>query len=125
MAEVKEFRAVLPYPPSNNTYYRHVGGRTLLSKKARAYREKALALLKERALPEFTEGIELYIEFYPPDRRRRDLDNLLKAVQDTLQKAGLFRDDAQIIHLDIVKKEPRRPYGEARVIVKSSELKLV
>ena len=108
----------LPWPPSNNTYYRHVGHRTLLSRKAHAYRKTVLGMLKDRVLPEFTGEIELYAEFYPPDKRKRDLDNLLKGLQDTLQHAGLFRDDSQIVHLDIVKKEPHRPDGRAYVRIK-------
>lgn len=38
---------------------------------------------------------------YPPDKRRRDLDNLLKAPQDSLQHAGVFHDDSQIADLRI------------------------
>lgn len=33
---------------------------------------------------------------YPPDQRKRDLDNLLKQTLDALQHAGIFKDDAQI-----------------------------
>ena len=36
-----------------------------------------------------------------PDRRRRDLDNIVKPFQDALQLAGVFLDDSQIKHLDI------------------------
>ena len=36
-----------------------------------------------------------------PDRRRRDLDNIVKPFQDALQLAGIFLDDSQIKHLDV------------------------
>jgi len=39
------------------------------------------------------------IEVYPPDRRRRDIDNLLKAVLDACQHGGAFPDDSHIIWL--------------------------
>jgi crossover junction endodeoxyribonuclease RusA len=34
--------------------------------------------------------------FYPPDRRKRDLDNLLKISIDSMMQTGLFEDDSQI-----------------------------
>ncbi len=39
------------------------------------------------------------IEVFPPDRRKRDVDNLLKSLVDALQHAGVFPDDSQIIWL--------------------------
>lgn len=35
--------------------------------------------------------LELYI--YPPDNKRRDIDNLCKALLDALQHSGLYADD--------------------------------
>ena len=34
--------------------------------------------------------------FVPPDRRRRDLDNLYKCLFDALGHAGVYEDDSQI-----------------------------
>lgn len=36
------------------------------------------------------------IEVYPPDRRKRDIDNVCKATLDALAKAGVYQDDSQI-----------------------------
>ena len=113
-----ECQLELPWPPSNNTYYRHVGRRTLLSLKAHEYRKKIVALVSAKKFTVFTGPVELYAEFYPPDRRRRDLDNLLKALQDSLQYAGLYEDDSQIVHLDVTRKEPLRPDGLAYIRIK-------
>jgi hypothetical protein len=41
------------------------------------------------------------IDVHPPDRRRRDLDNALKALLDALQHGGAYHDDAQIDDLHI------------------------
>jgi crossover junction endodeoxyribonuclease RusA len=38
---------------------------------------------------------------FPPDKRRRDLDNLPKVVLDSLTKAGVWKDDSQIQRLTI------------------------
>jgi crossover junction endodeoxyribonuclease RusA len=41
------------------------------------------------------------IEVLRPDNRRRDLDNLLKATQDSMCYAGIYDDDSQIQDLRI------------------------
>lgn len=46
------------------------------------------------------ERLSLTIDAYPPDRRKRDLDNILKSLLDALQHAGIYSDDSQI---DILK----------------------
>ena len=45
------------------------------------------------------------IEVYPPDRRRRDIDNLLKAVLDACQHGGAFPDDSRIVWLLIYRAQ--------------------
>lgn len=42
---------------------------------------------------------------YPPDKRRRDIDNIPKAVFDALGSNGLYPDDSQIHDLRIRKME--------------------
>ena len=107
----------LPWPPSVNRYYRHFAGRTLLSRAGHEYRKHVLAKLASKDHPCFAGAVTLAAEFYPPDSRKRDLDNLLKATLDALQHAGLFEDDGQIEHLDIRRKEPHRPDGLVTVKV--------
>jgi len=41
------------------------------------------------------------VEIHPPDRRRRDIDNVLKALLDALQHGGAYHDDNQIVGLSI------------------------
>lgn len=57
------------------------------------------------------------IEAAPPDRRRRDLDNLLKALLDMLQHAEVYNDDYQVADLRIRRVEPV-PHGTIRVLIK-------
>jgi crossover junction endodeoxyribonuclease RusA len=45
--------------------------------------------------------VKVVIEAYRPDNRRRDLDNLLKAVLDSLGHAGIYIDDSLIVDLRI------------------------
>jgi crossover junction endodeoxyribonuclease RusA len=102
----------LPWPPSTNSLYRSVivrgHTRVLLSKQARDYH----AMVRRRAMldgwPTFTDmdRLEVIIHARPPDRRARDLDNLLKATLDAVVKAGLIPNDSQIDKLAILRGTP-------------------
>lgn len=105
---------VLPYPPSANRYYRHVGYRTLISREGRRYRQSVCALVRPLGIPCLGGPLELAIDVYPPDRRRRDLDNTEKSLIDSLQHAGLYQDDSQIDKITITRRKPT-PGG--RVII--------
>ncbi len=91
----------IPFPPSLNTYWRNVSGRVLISKKGRDYRR---AVVQQVAQNKPIKGrLSAEIIAFPPDRRRRDLDNMLKAVLDALQHAGVYEDDSQIDSLKIMR----------------------
>lgn len=89
----------LPYPPSVNHYYRNVRGRTLISQEGRNYRSHVGVLAT--ACEPLAGRLRLELDVHPPDRRRRDLDNALKAVLDSLQHAGIYKDDFQIAELHV------------------------
>ena len=93
----------LPWPPSINHYWRHVGRRVLISREGRTFRKNVCALLGGGGPRKPPAGgrIALCMDAFPPDRRRRDLDNLPKAVQDSLAHAGVYEDDSQIDELHI------------------------
>ena len=58
----------------------------------------ALVADKLRVPPKIAATVALHLHFYLPDKRRRDLDNLIGAVKpyiDGLVLAGLLRDDGQ------------------------------
>ncbi len=92
----------LPWPPSMNTYWRTFQGRMIISAKGRDYR-KAVAeqvMLQAGAL-NYQGKLRVQIEAFRPDNRRRDLDNLLKAVLDGCTHAGVWEDDSNIVDLRI------------------------
>ena len=62
------------------------------------------------------------LEFYPPDNRRRDLDNAQKALLDALQHGGAYRDDSQIVRLEAEKHTAVAGKPEGAVIVRISEI---
>jgi crossover junction endodeoxyribonuclease RusA len=41
------------------------------------------------------------VTIHPPDRRRRDIDNLQKALLDALAHGGAYYDDSQISRLTV------------------------
>lgn len=97
---------ILPYPPSANRYWRHNRGRTHVSSEARNYREVVSWRVKaDNGAQRHTESerLSLTINVYPPDRRRRDLDNTLKVTLDALQHAGVYADDSQIDQLTVTR----------------------
>ena len=95
-------RFELPYPPSNNTYYRNTPRGTLLSKKARQYHIQAkIALIEQGIQNGFTCPVRVEFVLFPPDRKRRDLDNTLKSLCDSLQKCLILADDSQIKSLEL------------------------
>jgi crossover junction endodeoxyribonuclease RusA len=105
----------LPFPPSVNTYWRRVGSRTVLSAKAREYRGAAIAACLEQSAPRLGPArVRVSVIAYPPDRRRRDLDNLHKGILDALTFACIFDDDSQIDELSIIRAYPEAP---GRVLV--------
>ena len=90
----------LPWPPSVNHYYRHVGHRVLISRDGRRYRENVAGKLAAENVAKFTDPVALHIELYPPDNRRRDVDNSLKCLPDTFTHGGLYADDSLIYKTD-------------------------
>jgi crossover junction endodeoxyribonuclease RusA len=92
----------LPWPPSVNTYWRNFDGRMIISAKGREYRETVGdQMILQKAIKHFTGRLCVEIEAWRPDKRRRDLDNLLKATLDALAHAGVYEDDSQIVDLRI------------------------
>jgi len=92
----------LPWPPTVNTYWRTFNGRVLISAKGREYR-KAVAdeVLIQRAAKHIDHAVKVEIKAYRPDRRRRDLDNILKALLGSMTHAGVMQDDALIEDLRV------------------------
>ena len=93
----------LPWPPTANTYYRNTYGRTLISKQGRQYRKTVggECLAQGGAGKHLSGYLSVSITACPPDRRKRDLDNLLKPLLDSLTHAGVWGDDYQVNRLSI------------------------
>lgn len=109
----------LPYPPSINHYWRHFRGRTVISREGQAFRKNVCALLAGSGGPRKPPAggrIALMMDAFPPDRRRRDLDNLQKSTLDALQHAGVYADDSQV-DLLITRRQERVAGGRLHIDV--------
>lgn len=101
---MSDYRLILPWPPSNNRYYRHDRGITHISTAGKRYRQKVTEIVKSKLLDiGTTKPLKVRIECHMPDKRRRDLDNLQKAAFDALTKAGFWADDSQVIDYRVIK----------------------
>lgn len=91
----------LPWPPSVNTYWRNWRGHMVISTAGRQYTKAVQEQVEKQGTQTYTGPIRVVIQAFRPDRRKRDLDNLLKATLDALTKAGTWEDDSQIVDLRI------------------------
>lgn len=99
----------LPWPPSANTYWRRNGSRYFISSKGQQYRhETTIKCIPYRHHFDADSRISVSINAYPPDKRKRDLDNLFKSVLDSLQFSTVFVDDSQIDALAIRRMPERK-----------------
>lgn len=89
----------LPWPPSVNRYWRTFQGRMIISADGREYK-RAVADVCRGLIP-ITGPVEVNIVATRPDKRKRDLDNLLKATLDACS-GHLWVDDVQIQWLTIM-----------------------
>ena len=108
---------VLPFPPSMNTYWRSWRGRTVLSKNGRKFKTDVQDYIIEQNIPKFgTRKLKITMILRPRDKRKIDIDNRIKAVLDSLQDAGVFDDDFQVDHIEMIRGEQIKG-GLIRVLI--------
>jgi crossover junction endodeoxyribonuclease RusA len=100
----------LPWPPSMNTYWRRGNNVTYLTKKARQFRNDVLEAMRQETVYDTIRGrLAVHLELTLPDKRKRDIDNHIKAAVDALKHAGVFEDDEQIDDLRVTRLHVEPP----------------
>ena len=84
--------------PSNNTYYRNVGHRVLISKNGRQFKKDFQSLCIAKGIKQIKGKVDVDIKFYFKDKRKRDIDNYFKGLLDSM-KDFVIEDDSEIIKL--------------------------
>jgi len=118
----------LPYPPSANRLWRAVNGRNIKSAEYRQWLVKARACIPVEARGKITGPYFMAVRADRPDRRARDLTNLLKPTEDALlfDKAqpllkGVVRDDSDAAGVAIVWSD-REPGKGAEIHIELEEV---
>lgn len=99
----------LPWPPSTNHAWglSGRGGRRVFSRdEVRGFRAAVLAAWANSGRIKFRRGgaLRVTIRLTPPDRRRRDIDNVVKPTLDALVACGAIADDSDVCELVVIRE---------------------
>ncbi len=119
MNDIQVVNLELPWPPSVNNY--KVVGRMVTTSNGKLYQQKknspetmkfycdvhnlVLSLRLKGAFKGSDRVLGVSIGLHPPDNKRRDIDNGIKIILDSLQRAFLFEDDYYITRLFVERKD--------------------
>lgn len=118
-----EYNFILPMPPSVNAAYRAVKGRVIKSKKYRDWSEEAAICMTHQDMGNIdilTGRIKATYRFGWQDNRKRDIANFEKALSDFIEEWGVFENDCQIDHMELIRLADDSTNG---VFVTITELK--
>ena len=106
--EAKQVEFVLPYPPSvNHIWGRRGANRSYIKPEYRAFLNNVSLIVGRTRLIE-AEAYRVTFIAIPPDRRKRDLDNIFKAVFDSFTRCGLWKDDSKVKEIHARREEPQK-----------------
>ena len=101
-------RLEISYPPSANRLWRKARGRVYRAPNYVEWLEREGWNIINQRQGGIVGPYKLAMSVVRPDKRKRDLDNLIKPVSDLLKSVGVIGDDsdAQRIELEWVKEGP-------------------
>lgn len=102
---------LLGLPPTVNHMYRTGNRSRYKTLEVREYQQYAVNKMREawQGRRILSGRIEMRIIFTTDNKRRWDIDNRVKALQDCLSMAGVIRDDSQVDALHV-----QRCYGKEK-----------
>ena len=114
---IREVKLTLPWPVSLSRYYRCVPRMgPMISSDGRNYHKSVdigVQLFRQemKVTREYILDGKLYAVyvFYAPTKRKYDIDNYMKALQDAMEKAKVFKNDNQIDFSFQMKAEVTKP----------------
>lgn len=109
---------VLPWPPTGNHATQHTrAGRHYLTSEYKAYRLEVLARVLEARTRPLHGRLAISLHAWPPDARKRDLDNVWKTTADAMQHAGVYADDSQIDDMRVLRMPVDREHPRVNVFI--------
>jgi crossover junction endodeoxyribonuclease RusA len=77
----------------------------VLGAKGKSYRRDAASLLHRFRGACQDKRLAVTINVFPPDKRKRDIDNILKCILDSLEHAKVYNNDNQIDMLTVIRRD--------------------
>ncbi len=109
-----QMTVTLPYPPTVNHLYSTIRGRRVLSSEGREFKARAGWMAVAQGMKPVGGTVTLTVNVYRP-RRAGDLDNVLKAIQDSL-KGIAWDDDSQVVAIHAYRfDDPKNPRVEVEI----------
>jgi crossover junction endodeoxyribonuclease RusA len=88
----------LPFPPSTNNLFINLKRGRMRSQKYEDWIQEAGYKLNAQKPSKTLGKVELFMTFCAPDKRKRDVSNLIKPIEDLLVKHGIIEaDDSSIV----------------------------
>jgi crossover junction endodeoxyribonuclease RusA len=97
-----------PLPPSTNQLWRKWRGRMVLNPVARDFKQQVALHSLAMGVKPLSGDVVLTIIVYPPDKRRADISNRVKCLEDALIGCA-YHDDEQVSDLIV-----RRRYAKGK-----------
>lgn len=107
----------LPLPPTINSYYQYRGFRRFVGPEGKKFKADVAQIIGNIQIRFGSARLALIINLHFRDKRRQDISNRIKALEDALCQAGLFDDDSQIDEEHIYRSSIIKE-GKARVEIK-------
>lgn len=94
-------RYSLPYPPSVNNLFFNTGRGRSKTDAYKAWQEAAGYAIVEQGRKRIRGLVALSIALVKPDKRKRDLSNVIKAIEDLLVSMSVIDDDSLVQRISI------------------------
>ena len=107
----QHIQILLPYPPSVNHYWMSSGNIRYISKHGRAFRMAVAEECAAQAVQALEGRLAVHVALFPPDKRKRDVDNVLKALLVSCEHAGCYESDSQIDELHVTRQQIQKGGG--------------
>jgi len=104
----KPIQLLLPWPPSVNNYWLARGNTRFISAAGKAFRRDVADICADANVIGLEGRLAVHVALFPPDKRARDIDNILKALLDACEHAGCYVSDNQIDELHVIRQEVQR-----------------